>query len=59
MNKLIAAALLATAGLSGAAQAMTPDTSHLSAAQLAQIESIVTSGDTESEKRAALKRFVR
>ena len=59
MNKLIAARPPGNRRLLRCRPGHDPDTSHLSAAQLAQIESIVTSGDTESEKRAALKRFVR
>ncbi len=55
--KAIIASALALSVFAGAASAMTPSFENLTDAQIAQVESILHSGDTESEKRAQLKRF--
>mgnify|MGYP001554770252 CR=1 FL=1 len=58
MTKFIAAALALTV-FAGAASAMTPNSGSLTNAEQLKIQSILHSGDSEGEMRAALKRFKR
>ncbi len=73
MKTLIATALIATAGFAGTASAMTApqvsdqaqfivpnaDFSGLSAAKIALINNILTSGDSNGEKRATITSLLR
>ena len=68
MKTLIASALVATAALTGAAHASLQsdvntyapgaDVSSLSATEVAQLNLIIAGGDTESEKRNAVRKIV-
>ena len=68
MKTLIASALVATAALTGAANASLSsdvntyapgaDVSALSAADVAKLNLIIAGGDTESEKRNAVRKIV-
>ncbi|KUF09496.1 hypothetical protein [Pseudoponticoccus marisrubri] len=74
MNRIIAAALVASAAFAGTAQAMVntidavrhevqtyapgADLDGLSSAQVAALQSIIHGGDTESEKRTKIRNIV-